>query len=101
MNKIVTICGSMRFTEQMKAIATRLELEKNYIVIQCVYFESGQLPAPHELEALDRLHLQKIELCDAIFVVNVGGYIGESTKREIEYAKARGKEIMFLESDDK
>ena len=47
---------------------------------------------------LDEMHKQKIDLSDEIYVINVGGYIGESTKNEIEYAKARGKEVSFMEN---
>lgn len=44
------------------------------------------------------MHKQKIDMSNEIYVINVGGYIGESTKNEIEYAKARGKRISYLES---
>ena len=47
---------------------------------------------------LDEMHKQKIDMSDEIYVINVGGYIGESTKNEIEYAKARGKRISYLKS---
>ena len=46
---------------------------------------------------LDVLHFRKIDLSDEIFVLNVGGYIGESTSREIEYAKSTGKAVWYLE----
>ena len=46
---------------------------------------------------MGELHFQKIEMSDAIFVVNVDGYIGESTRKEIEYAKSLDKEVMYLE----
>jgi len=52
---------------------------------------------PGVKEMLDRMHLAKIDMADGIFVVNVDGYIGESTRREIEYAKEHGKTIEFLE----
>lgn len=48
---------------------------------------------------LDDMHKRKIDMADAIYVINVGGYIGESTRAEIEYAREKGKEIMFLEPD--
>lgn len=47
---------------------------------------------------LDEIHKQKIDVSDEIYVLNVGGYIGESTKTEIEYAKVKGKKISYLES---
>lgn len=46
---------------------------------------------------LDDMHKRKIDLADEIFVINVGGYIGESTKSEIEYAKSVGKKVNYLE----
>ncbi|SDB33931.1 hypothetical protein [Eubacterium oxidoreducens] len=49
-------------------------------------------------EMLDDMHKRKIDMADSIYVINVGGYIGESTRSEIEYAKAYGKKIIFLES---
>ena len=48
-------------------------------------------------EMLDDMHKRKIDMADAIYVINVGGYVGESTKSEIEYAKKHGKTILFLE----
>jgi len=50
-----------------------------------------------EKELLDKIHLRKIDLSDEIFVLNVGGYIGESTEREINYARRMGKKVRFLE----
>ena len=47
---------------------------------------------------LDEMHKQKIDMSDEIYVINVGGYIGESTKLEIEYAKEKGKRISYLEN---
>ena len=77
MNKIVTICGSMKFKDKMMEISKELEIKNKYVVIQCIYSN-------------------KIELSDAIYVVNVNGYIGSSTKNEIEYAKKLGKEVLYL-----
>lgn len=98
MKKIVTLCGSFRFWSEMQQIAELLELEKGWVVIA---------PLPHVLEQslteeqtvlLGELHKRKIDLSDAIFVVNVGGYIGQAVKFEIEYAKEKGKEILYWEN---
>lgn len=95
--KVVTLCGSMKFKKEMMKIATELELEKKYAVIQCVYFENNDLSNYNmDDEDFEKLHLKKIEISDAIFVVNVDGYIGKSTKKEIEYAKSLKKEILSL-----
>lgn len=95
MNKIVTICGSMKFVEQMKKVAVKLEIENKYIVIQCVYTDDKL--NEEEQSILSELHYKKINISDAIYVVNINGYIGSSTIKEIQYAKTLGKEIMYLE----
>ena len=97
MNKIITICGSMKFQEQMMAVTEKLELEEQYIVIQCAYFDKSRILTPQEIHVLNELHFRKIEISDAIYVVNTGGYIGESTQKEIEYAHSLNKEVLFYE----
>lgn len=94
--KIITICGSMRFKKEMIDIATKLELEGN-LVIQCVYFQEDKNLTDADLDMLSKIHYKKIEISDAIFVVNVKGYIGNSTKKEINYASTLNKEILSLE----
>jgi len=95
--KVVTICGSMKFKNKMMEIAKELELKKGYTVIQCIYGVNSQNYDNTDKEILRKLHFKKIEISDAIYVVNVDGYIGESTKKEIEYAKSLQKEILSLE----
>ena len=95
--KIITLCGSMRFKNEMINIAAELELNGD-VVIQCIYFPQDKKLSNFELEMLSKLHYKKIEISDAIYVVNVNGYIGESTKNEIEYARSLNKEILSLES---
>lgn len=94
--KIITLCGSMRFKNEMINIACELELNGD-VAIQCVYFPQNKKLSDFELEKLSKLHYKKIEISDAIYVVNVNGYIGESTKKEIEYARSLNKEILSLE----
>lgn len=96
--KIVTICGSMKFKEEMIRVSQELELKNGYVVIQCIYGINPDNCSELDMKNLSKLHFKKIDISDAIYVVNVGGYIGESTKKEIEYAKRLGKEIMYLES---
>lgn len=97
--KIITICGSLRFQDQQMITAERLELEGN-AVISCIYpppnFDKDSY-IKEQGDMLDKMHKAKIDISDAIFVVNVGGYVGTSTKSEIEYAKKTGKEVMWLE----
>lgn len=97
--KIVTLCGSTRFKEAFLEAQKRLTLE-GYIVISVGLFgHSGddEVWAEGMKERLDDMHRRKIDMADAIFVVNVGGYVGESTRGEIEYARRNGKEILYLE----
>lgn len=95
MNKIVTICGSMKFKDTMIKIAKELEIKNKYIVIQCVY--SNEKFNKEEQRILADLHYKKIKISDAIYVINVDGYIGSSTYKEIEYAKKLNKEVIYLE----
>ena len=97
--KIVTLCGSTRFKEQFLETQKRLTLE-GYIVISVGLFgHSGDddVWKPGVKEMLDDMHLRKIDLADEIFVINVGGYIGESTRRAISYAEKTDKTIKYLE----
>ena len=96
--KVITICGSMRYSKEMMKISEELELKKGYAVIQCIYNVDGKKYEGVDCTILDRLHKKKIDISDAIYVVNIGGYIGSSTKSEIEYAKKNGKEIIYHES---
>ena len=98
--KIVTLCGSTRFKEQFFEVQKKLTL-KGYIVISVGLFgHSGddEVWTEGTKEMLDKMHLSKIDLADEIFVINVNGYVGESTKREIEYAKSTGKIVNYLEN---
>jgi hypothetical protein len=95
---IVTLCGSTRFPEAFIK-ATRDETLAGHIVISVGLFghqEGMDMGGPIKA-MLDELHLRKIDLADEILVLNVGQYIGESTRREIEYAQLHGKKIRYLE----
>lgn len=93
--KTYTICGSMRFGEDMKKIAYDLETSKGYNILQCVYCEENVIPTEEELLKLADAHYRKIDLSDGIYVVNINGYIGASVKKEIEYAEKQGKEVLY------
>lgn len=97
--KVITLCGSTRFKEQFLEQQKRLTLEGNVVVSVGLFGHSGdeEVWKPGMKEMLDKMHLQKIDMADEIFVINVGGYIGESTKREIAYAESLGKKVNFLE----
>ena len=93
--KTYTICGSMRFAEEMRRAAYQLETQRGCNALQCVYCGDNATPTEEELRLLAEAHYRKIDLSDGIYVVNVGGYIGEAVKKEIEYAESRGKEIIY------
>ena len=96
-NKIVTLCGSMRFQKEIMKIATELEKDKGFCVIQPVYNTDGKIFNENEMQNVVNAHYKKIDISDAIYVVNVGGYIGKSVSEEIDYAEKLNKEIMYLE----
>ena len=96
--KIITICGSMKFKDEMIKIAMQMELARNVILTPTLPISDDKdVYTEEELIMLGKMHKEKIKLSDAIFVVNVNGYIGDSTKSEIEFAKAQNKEILYLE----
>lgn len=93
--KIITICGSLKYKKEMMIIAEQ-EALKGHCVITPVYPVSEIFERTEEqLQKLKEAHFKKIELSDAILVVNVNNYIGNSTNLEIEYAKKLGKEIIY------
>ena len=105
--KVVTLCGSTRFKDEFYKVQKELTL-KGYIVISVgLYGHSGDTEVWENMdegtltktkEMLDDMHKRKIDMADEIYVINVGGYIGESTKSEIEYAKYHGKKVNYLEN---
>ena len=80
---------------QLSEALNQILIKNKYVVIQCVY--SNDKFNEEEQVLLADLHYKKIDISDAIYVVNVDGYIGTSTKKEIEYAKSLNKEIFSLE----
>ncbi len=99
--KVITLCGSTRFKEEFLEAQKRLTLEGNIVISVGLFGHSGdeEVWTPGTKEMLDDMHKRKIDMADGIFVINVGGYIGESTKSEIEYAREHGKQILFLENE--
>ena len=97
--KVITLCGSTRFKDEFLEAQKRLTLEGNVVITVGLFGHSGDDVVWTEgvKEMLDRQHLAKIDLADEIFVINVGGYIGDSTRREIAYAEFKGKTITYLE----
>lgn len=97
---VITLCGSTRFKELFLEAQKRLTLEGNIVISVGLFGHSGdeEVWTPGTKEMLDNMHKRKIDMADAIYVINPGGYIGDSTRSEIEYAKANGKKVLYLEN---
>ncbi|MCK9446504.1 hypothetical protein M0Q50_06495 [bacterium] len=97
--KIITLCGSTKFKDEFIAEQKRLTLEGNIVISVGLFGHCGDVEAwsNNTKEMLDKMHLTKIDMADEIFVINKGGYIGESTNREIAYALLTHKEVKYLE----
>ena len=103
---VITLCGSTRFKDQFMEAQKRLTLEGNIVISVGLFGHSGDQEVWENMdegtftktkEMLDDMHKRKIDMADSIYVINVGGYVGTSTKSEIEYAIAHGKEVRYLE----
>nr|DAX01540.1 MAG TPA: CMP/hydroxymethyl CMP hydrolase [Caudoviricetes sp.] len=93
---VITLCGSTRFKDEFMAVQKKLSLEGNIVISLGVFAHSGDIISNEEKIMLDEMHKRKIDMSDEIFVINVDGYIGDSTRSEIEYAKLCGKKIRFM-----
>lgn len=100
---IITLCGSTKFKNEFEEVNKHLTMA-GMVVISVGVFGHSDPTLGEELKVLkpqlDAIHKQKIDMADAIFVINVNGYIGESTKSEIEYAKEQGKKIFYWEEKE-
>jgi hypothetical protein len=103
---VITLCGSTRFKDQFMEAQKKLTLEGNIVISVGLFGHSGDQEVWENMdegtltktkEMLDDMHKRKIDMADAIYVINVGGYVGSSTKSEIEYAITHGKEVRYLE----
>lgn len=106
--KVITLCGSTRFKDEFLKTQKELTLNGNIVISVGLFGHSGDYEVWENMdegtltktkEMLDDMHKRKIDMADEIFVVNVGGYIGESTKSEIEYAKSTNKKVNYLEAN--
>ena len=105
--KVITLCGSTRFKNEFMEAQKRLTLE-GYIVISVGLFgHAGDKEVWEGMDEdtltqtkimLDDMHKRKIDMADEIYVINVGGYIGDSTRSEIAYAIEHGKVVRYLEN---
>ena len=96
---IVTLCGSTKFKEKFEEVNKLLTLEGHIVLSVGVFSHSDNVYiSEDQKEMLDILHKEKIDLSDCIYVINVGGYVGNSTKSEIDYAIKNNKMLLFLET---
>ena len=93
--KVITLCGSLKFQKDMMIVAEKMALEGNCILTPVYPILENCERTVEQLEKLKQAHFKKIELSDAILVINVNNYIGNSTNLEIEYAKKLEKEIIY------
>lgn len=103
---VVTLCGSTRFKDEFMEVQKKLTLEGNIVISVGLFGHSGDQEVWDGMDEgtlsktkkmLDDMHKRKIDMADYIYVINVGGYIGESTKSEIDYAELHDKTVKYLE----
>lgn len=98
--QIVCLCGSARFVQEFRAVNRDLTLAGTIVVAPAELEHADQQITDGQKAALGTLHLAKIDLADRVLVVNPGGYIGESTRREIRYAHQAGKPVGYTDDPD-
>ena len=105
--KVITLCGSTRFKDEFIKVQKELTLKGNIVISVGLFGHSGDKEVWENMDEdtltktkimLDDMHKRKIDMADEIFVINVNGYIGDSTRSEIEYAKKHGKKVNYLEN---
>ena len=103
---VITLCESTRFKNEFMEVQKQFTLEGNIVISVGLFGHSGDSEVWENMdegtltktkEMLDDMHKRKIDMADEIFVINVGGYIGDSTRSEIDYAVKHGKKVRYLE----
>lgn len=106
--KVITLCGFTKFKDEFLRVQKELTLKGNIVISVGLFGHSGDNEVWENMDEgaltktkkmLDDMHKRKIDMADEIFVINVNGYIGESTKSEIEYAIGTGKKVNYLENN--
>lgn len=98
--KIVCLCGSTKFKQEFEEANVRETFNEHVVLSVCCFAHADNLWSlitPEMKSKLDELHKRKIDLADEILVLNVGGYIGDSTKSEIAHAIKTGKKVRWLD----
>ena len=92
---IVTICGSLKFQQEMISIAQKMTFLGHCVITPIFQTSKNPNYTEEQIQNLKNAHLKKIEISDAILVVNVNNYIGDSTRSEIEYAEQHKKQVLY------
>ena len=100
---VITLCGSTKFKDDFIKAQQELTLQNNIVISVGLFGHADGLYeseiTPEKKEMLDKIHLAKIDMSDYIMVINRDGYIGESTRREINYAISKGKPVKYWFTD--
>lgn len=94
---IVCLCGSTKFKSDFLSWAKKLTLQGYIVTMPMIFGHAGDTITDEQKMNLDKLHKAKIENADIVFIINTNGYIGESTRNEINFAKALNKYILYTE----
>lgn len=98
--EIITLSGSTKFREQFRKVERKLTMDGKIVLPPAIYSKAEEIQhSPETVKHLDDLHIDKINISDGIFVIDVGGYIGDSTQKEINYAKSKGKFVRYYSRD--
>ena len=95
--RVITLCGSTRFKEDFERVNKKLTLQGNIVISVGCFGHAGDVFTDEQKVMLDDIHKRKIDMADAIYVINKDGYIGMSTQSEILYAALHDKEIIYME----
>lgn len=93
--KIITVCGSLKFTKEIMEITEQMDLQGNCMLSIVYPTKDKEDYSEEEIAMLNKMHKERIRISDAILVIDVNHYIGESTRSEIEFAKSMNKEILY------
>lgn len=108
--KVITLCGSTKFKDAFIEVQKQLTLEGNIVISVGLFGHAGDDEVWEGMDEgtltetkmmLDDMHKRKIDMADEVFVINIGGYIGDSTRSEIEYAEMTGKPVRYLNEESK
>ena len=99
MNRVITLCGSLKFINHFVAIQIFLE-RRGHVVLSVTSGEEKLEPTSEQKEILDKVHYKKILMSDMIIVINVNNYVGNSTRGEIQFAEVMNKAVVYWNESD-